>query len=134
MSTSVDFSDATAVLKLAGTGERLVCLQFPGLHSLYCHSFVLSSSSTVLRNVLEDTQQQQSQLCTIPLAGDNDVSLWKLALGLMYRLSASTINLGNAQPLLLLAHKYDMCCITGECPLCRQGLAASNGVLPCTIH
>jgi hypothetical protein len=119
MSTACDFSDAAAVRKLAGAGERLVCLQFPdGLGSLYCHSFVLSSRSTVLRNVLEDTQQQQGQLCTIPLAGDSNVSLWKLALGLMYRLSLSAINLENAQPLLLLAHKYDMSCITGRCAPC----------------
>lgn len=122
LSTACDFSDAAALRKLAGAGERLVCLQFPdGLGSLYCHSFVLSSSSTVLRNILEDTQQhcwQQGQLCIIPLAGDSNVSLWKLALGLMYRLSLSAINLDNAQPLLLLAHKYDMSCITGRCAPC----------------
>lgn len=109
------FSDAAAVRELAAAGERLVCLEFPdGLGSLYCHSFVLSSSSTVFRHVLEDTQQQHDELCTIPLAGDSDVSLWSLALGLMYRMETAAITLDNAQALLLLSHKYDMSQIMGE--------------------
>jgi hypothetical protein len=109
------FSDPAAVRELASAGERLVCLQFPDeLGSLYCHSFVLSSSSSVLRNVLEDTQQQKGELCTIPLAGDSDVSVWSLALGLIYGVEAATVTLDNAQALLLLAHKYDMARIIGE--------------------
>lgn len=75
MCSIVDFSDASAVRQLAAAGERLVCLEFPdGLGSLDCHSFLLSFSSPVLRHVLDDTQQQD-QLCTIPLAGDSDISV-----------------------------------------------------------
>jgi hypothetical protein len=115
MRTTIDFSDAAAVRELAAAGERMVCLQFPeSLGSLYCHSCLLALSSPVLRNVLEDTQHD-AQLCTIPLAGDTNVSVWKLALGLIYHLKAATITLDNAQTLLLLAHKYDMDCVTGGC-------------------
>ena len=116
MCSVVDFSDAAAVRKLAAVGERLVCLEFPdGLGSLYCDSCFLSFSSPVLRNVLEDTQQHQQQghLCTIPLAGDSDVSVWKLALGLIYHLKTATITLDSAKRLLLLADKWDMECIKG---------------------
>lgn len=115
--TNMDFSDAEAVRELAAAGERLVCLQFPqGLGSLYCHSCSLSISSPVLRHVLEDTQRDdQAKLCTIPLAGDSDVDVWKLALGLIYRLKDATITLENAQGLLLLAHKYDMASIISRC-------------------
>lgn len=115
--TNMDFSDADAVRQLGAAGERMVCLQFPdGLGLLYCHSCLLSISSPVLRHVLEDTQRDdQAKLCTIPLAGDSDVSVWKLALRLIYRMKDATITLDNAHLLLLLAHKYDMECITGGC-------------------
>jgi hypothetical protein len=120
MNSTFSFSNAAAVRELAGAGERLVCLQFPdaGLGPLYCHSCLLSFSSTVMRNVLEDTQQQQQQQdqCTLPLTDDSDVSVWKLALGLIYRLETATVTLDNAQALLLLAHKYDIRCITGMPP------------------
>jgi hypothetical protein len=117
MGCTLDFTSMTTVSELAGTCERMVCLQFPeGLGSLYCHSFLLSFSSTVLRHVLEDTQKQDDQLCTIPLAGDSDLSVWQLALGRIYRLDSATITLDNAQALLLLAHKYDMRSVTGKPP------------------
>jgi hypothetical protein len=115
-----DFTDAAAVRALAGDSERLVCLKLPeGLGSLYCHSCFLSFSSPVLRNAMDDTQQREQQagedqLCTIPLAGDSDLGVWQLALGLIYRLDSAVITLGNAQALLLLAHKYDLRRITGE--------------------
>lgn len=115
-----DFTDAAAVRGLAGHSERLVCLKLPGgLGSLYCHSCFLSFSSPVLRHAMDDTQpkeqqQQEDQLCTIPLAGDSDLSVWQLALGLIYRLDSAVITLANAQALLLLAHKYDMRRITGK--------------------
>jgi hypothetical protein len=113
MCSVVDFSDAAAVRDLAAAGERLVCLEFPdGLGSLYAHSFALSSNSPVLRNVLEDTQQQ-GHICTIPVAGDSNISVWKLALGLIYRIKTATVTLENAEGLLLLADKWDMECITG---------------------
>jgi hypothetical protein len=117
MCTTIDFSDAAAVRELAAPGERLVCLQFPeGLGSLHCHSCLLALISPVLRHVLEDTRSDdQAKLCTIPLAGDSDVSMWKLALRLIYRMKDATITLDNAHLLLLLAHKYDMECITGGC-------------------
>jgi hypothetical protein len=51
------------------------------------------------------------------VAGDSDLSVWSLALGLIYRLENATITLDNAQALLLLAHKYDMRSITGACAL-----------------
>jgi hypothetical protein len=109
------FRDPATVRELAAAGERLVRLEFSeGLGSLYCHSYVLSSSSTVLRNVLEDAQQQQGQLCTIPLAGDTDVNVWKLALGLMYQLDTADITLDNAQALLLVADKWEMRRIKGK--------------------
>jgi hypothetical protein len=118
MNSTFSFSNAEAERELAGAGERLVCLQFPdeGLGPLYCHSCLLSFSSAVMRNVLEDTQQQQEQMCTIPLKDDNDVSTWELALGLIYRLETALVTLDNAQALLLLAHRYDMRCITGMLP------------------
>lgn len=110
------FSDPAAVRQLAA-GKHLVCLKFPGdLGSVYCHVNVLSASSSVLSNVLEDTQQEQGEVPTIPLAGDSDVGLWQLALGLIYRLDNAAITLDKAEALLLLAHKYDMHQITGRCP------------------
>lgn len=116
MGGTLDFSSIATVSELAAAGERMVCLLFPeGLGALYCHSFLLSFYSPVLRNVLEDTPQQE-QLFTIPLSGDSDVSLWNLALGMIYHQdTATTITLDNAQALLLLAHKYDMRYITCEC-------------------
>lgn len=114
MSRTVDFIDADAVRELAAAGERMVRLEFcEGLGSLHCHSFALSSSSSVLRNVWDDTQQQDSQLCTIPLAGESYISTWSLALGLIYHLETATVTLHNALSLLLLADKYDMHSITG---------------------
>jgi hypothetical protein len=47
-------------------------------------------------------------VCTIPLAGDSDISVWSLALGLMYQLETANITMDKAQALLLLsssAHK-----------------------------
>jgi hypothetical protein len=115
-SDKMDFSDASAVRKLAAAGDQLVRLDFPGgLGPLYCHKFLLSFSSPVLRHVLEDIKQEEGEQCSIPVTGDSDVSIWKLVLSLIYRLETATIALENAGALLLLAHKYDMRSITGRC-------------------
>lgn len=109
--------DSAAVQKRAAAGERLVCLEFPvGLGWLYCHSYVLSASSSFFRNVLGDTQQQQRELCSIPLTDESNVAVWEVALRLMYGEDpAKHTNLENAQALLLLAHEYDMVHIQGGC-------------------
>lgn len=115
-SKAFDFSEAAAVRGLTSSTEKLVCLQFANDQGcLYCHNSLLSLTSAVLRNVLEDTQQEQlGEYVCIPLAEEKDTSVWKLALGLIYRMPDSNVTLSNAQSLLLLAHKYDMGCITGE--------------------
>jgi hypothetical protein len=123
MNSPVDFGDAEAVRQLQSSGERLVCLEFPEKHdSLYCHSALLSVSSPVLRTVLEDTQHHEQDQPCIPLTGDSDVGVWKLALGLMYHMETAKLTLDNAQALVLLAHKYDMRHITGttlgKCTMC----------------
>jgi hypothetical protein len=137
MCSAVDFSDAAGVRDLAAAGERLVCLEFPdGLGSLYAHSFAISSNSPVLRSVLEDTQQQ-GDICTIPLAGDSDISVWKLALGLIYHVKTATITLANAHGLLLLADKWDMDCITGKLsslPPCPIQSGQGGHTCDCSLH
>jgi hypothetical protein len=112
----IDFADPGAVRALVpGSEQRLVCLSFPDGTHLYSHQVALALTSGVLRNVLEDTEQQtKEQYTTIPLDDSADaVASWQLALAFMHHQTSGRITMDNAQGLLLLAHKYEVTSIVG---------------------
>jgi hypothetical protein len=89
--------------------------------SLYVHPAFLKACSSVLRDLLdtelESADSAGSAYYTIPLS-DTDVNSWKTVLSMIHPSAKPfKISWSNVMDLLLVAHKYDMPCVTGECSL-----------------
>ena len=88
--------------------------------SLYCHAVVLGHWFGVLKNLMEELVDKgrrskasssraddAGQYLTIPL-DDEDCTAFEQALSFLYpTLPLPSVNWDNAEPLLLLADKYD---------------------------
>jgi len=104
---------------------RVVRLQFTKTEhrSLFIHSHVLRSWSTVLADLLDKTHMpMESCMCdgssyaflTIAL-DDTDAAVWEDALQLMHPLkNPFEVTWDNAERLMALAGKYDMPAVAGE--------------------
>lgn len=108
--------------KLLSANERIVRLTLADSQRtfLYVHPAFLKACSSVLCDMLDAVD---SQLCSadpyysIPL-GDTDATQWTAVLSMIHPSAEPfKITCGNVMDLLLLAHKYDMPCVTGESKL-----------------
>jgi hypothetical protein len=119
--------------KLLSANERIVrlTLEYSLKTSLYVHPAFLKACLRVLRDVLdavESSGSAGSAYYTIPLS-DTDVNSWKTVLSIIHPSAEPfKITWSNVMDLLLVSHKYDMPCVTGECSLLR---AHSNKFMSC---
>jgi hypothetical protein len=104
--------------KLLSANERIVRLTFADSQqtSLYVHPAFMKSCSSVLCDMLDalDSELHSDAYYSIPLS-DTDVASWTAVLSMIHPSPEPfKIDWSNVMDLLLVAHKYDMPCITGE--------------------
>lgn len=113
------FATPDQALQLLSSSERIVRLTLndPAKTSFYVHPVFLKAWSSVLRSLLDSVEAEvhhSETYCTIPLT-DTSTTAWEAVLSLMHPLPEPfKITWNVALPMLFLANKYDMPCVTGR--------------------